>query len=271
MQVRALPALLVLTLTAGTPLPHDDEPMTMALLSYADPSYLDRLREVARPDGWGLTYAWDAYQDGSVNPESTAYAITTALVLQAFLDAGEIGPQERAIAERWSRCCFTDGFYWYSDQPSDAIFTPNVTSMMASVMYRLGYREQATEAFEKLFATAKPGPIWAYSDVTRFDNDLLHHTYTVWGIEAYREAGGSVPWPREQVARTVAEFNGSKDDWQMGSVGMRRAFLTCFAPDLWWPERVGRATLTEQRHLARSYAHVELALALEASGCQEIP
>jgi hypothetical protein len=217
---------LTLLLTGSQVAAADDEPMTHALLSYADPAYLDVLRESARPNGWGLTYAWDAYDDGSENPDSTAYAITTALVLQAFLDAGEVGPAERAIAQRWSRCCFSDGFYWYSDQPADAIFTPNVTSMMASVMYRLGYTEQAEEAFQRMF---QDGPRWLYSDGTGdWPNDLLHHGYTLWGIERYRDAGGQVPWSRAEL---LATLDGSleREVWPAAAVAVRRAL--CHGPE----------------------------------------
>jgi hypothetical protein len=238
---RSLPAtlILVVTLSGATSPPDDTEPMAMALLSYADPSYLNRLREVAGPNGWGLTYAWDAYDDGSVNPESTAYAITTALALQAFLDAGDIGPAERAIAERWSRCCFSGGFYWYSDQPADAIFTPNVSAMMAGVMYRLGHTEQADEAITRLVQSWP----WRYSERTDKPNDLLHEAYTYWGIEVYRQAGGTVqvPWTPRQAVERMDRIT-IDTDWPLAGVAVRNAYARCFAamPPLPLPDPANR-------------------------------
>jgi hypothetical protein len=39
-------------------------------------------------------------------------------------------------------------------------------------------------------------------------NDLLHHIYTLWGIETYRDCGGRVklPWTREQAIASVDKF-----------------------------------------------------------------
>lgn len=39
--------------------------------------------------GWGLPFSWDAFSDGSVNPESTIYGITVAWGVKAFLDYAE--------------------------------------------------------------------------------------------------------------------------------------------------------------------------------------
>src|SRR5690606_12000299 len=38
---------------------------------------------------WGLPFAWDAFGDGSENPEHNAYTITTAVAVQALLDVYE--------------------------------------------------------------------------------------------------------------------------------------------------------------------------------------
>lgn len=243
---RALPALLALVLSSGSPSPDDGEPMTRALLSYADPAYLEVLREQAGPNGWGLTFAWDAFEDGTVNPDSTAYAITTALVLQAFLDADQEPPP--GIAERWTDY-FSDGFYWYSDQPSDAIFTPNVSAMMASVMYRLGYTEQADDAIRRLVETAQDGPTWRYSDAHDSDNDALHHLYTVWGIESYRARGGSVPihWT---AAEALAATPPNVGYWPTAASAMRAEFARCFTagpvPDV--QHGVGRFAQRDAAH-----------------------
>ena len=35
--------------------------------------------------GWGVPIAWDAYGDGSINPENTEYSISTAIVIDALL------------------------------------------------------------------------------------------------------------------------------------------------------------------------------------------
>jgi hypothetical protein len=227
---RALPVLLAIALfVAGLPAPGDDDEVLWPLLSYGDPAYVGLIRDSAGPHGWERPFAWDAFSDGSVNPAGTAYAVRTAFALYALLDADAIGPQEQAIAAAWNACCFTDGFWWYSEH--DPIYTPNASAMMAGVMQRMGYTEQADAAIRRLVASADPGPVWRYSEATGAKvNDLIHHVYTLWGIEQYRTHGGAVeiPWTAEEAAAAMAERTDVAD-WPGGGPAARYAFAACFA------------------------------------------
>jgi len=40
--------------------------------------------------GWGLPGAWDAFGDGTINPENSQFTITNALVMQGLLDAVKV-------------------------------------------------------------------------------------------------------------------------------------------------------------------------------------
>lgn len=227
----------------------------------------DTLWEHAAPHGWGLPYEWDAYRDGTVNPETTAYAITTALVLNGLLDAGLADERAADVAVAWAGCCWSDGFFWYSDQPHDAIYTPNVSSMLAGVIFRfvherpdlfaLEEREalssRANSAMTRLFATARPGPEWAYSDFEDRPNDLLHHVYTLWGAELYRQFGGSVPWSADDAARAM---RGREDTfvWPAAAPAMRYAFASCWAPKFAQASDLEREAIS-----ARDAAHRALA------------
>ena len=80
--------------------------------------------------GWGLSYAWDAFNDDVVNPADTIYSYTTAAAGLAFLDGYEVLGDERwlDLALEASKtlvsvtCCWDDGTratIWYSDQAND--------------------------------------------------------------------------------------------------------------------------------------------------------
>lgn len=159
----------------------------------------------AGPHGWGLTYAWDAYQDGSVNPASAAYAIRTALGMQAQLDADTADQHTADVALAWGRF-WSPGWYWYSDQPADAIDTPNSNAMLAGVTFRLvTERPDLFTAAERAAIEARAdaavrhlvsqGPVWPYSSRGGM-NDARHAAYIGCGLMTYRAAGGSVaiPW-----------------------------------------------------------------------------
>lgn len=121
-----------------------DEPMTAALVLMAEGNRDDAIPDYTAPErhmrclqyllqhsdedgngivGWGLPQAFDAFQDASTNPPNTAYTITTALVLQAFVECHEkASPTEQrhieqliAVALRhWHREIFHKDFFGYS-------------------------------------------------------------------------------------------------------------------------------------------------------------
>lgn len=57
-----------------------------------DPAALHYLQAtLSQPNPYGLTYAWDAFSDGTVNPASTIYTVTLFQVGEVLLDAYKAG------------------------------------------------------------------------------------------------------------------------------------------------------------------------------------
>ena len=170
----------------------------------ADPS---RLISLAGPRGWGLPFTWDTFGHGHPNPPGTAYACTTALSIEALIDAGSADEGTVDIARSWGDC-WTDSWYWYSESPCDAIYTPNAVALLAGATARLSrddaIRARADAAVERLIET-RDGLHWRYASDRTAHNCLIHDAFVLWGIETYRTAGGSVPVPwTPQEARTLA-------------------------------------------------------------------
>ncbi|MBX3598634.1 MAG: hypothetical protein KF874_13775 [Rhizobiaceae bacterium] len=189
-------------------------PMAFALLASAgahlNDSSLTRtaadwlVTNANKASGWGLGFAWDAFQDGSVNPSDTTYGITTALGVSALLDAyeqtGEAFYADAALrALTYYQQSFTaterGGFFWYSDQPADAINTPNVSSMMmgqyaraGKLFHRADFMRLASLAAQQLLADAKTvngARFWSYYDRTERPNDAVHAAYIVRGLQEF--------------------------------------------------------------------------------------
>jgi hypothetical protein len=196
--------------------------------------------------GWGLPQAWDAFQDGSTNPENHPYTITTAIVMNGLLDALAIpsfwSEQERdetrrllgRVALRWCKEVWSEGFgggfFWYSPSRADAIFTVNAPSMLLGSISRfLAAHGSALSAEERRLVGDRADalaraivntvrlrdgrPYWDYMAVPNVlnlqrPNDLVHHVYTVWGIETYRDCGGRVelPWTRAAACSSINAF-----------------------------------------------------------------
>jgi hypothetical protein len=177
-----------------------------------------------RPTGWGTPWAWDPFADGTTNPAHTSYAITTALAIDALLDAGRFGAADAEVLVRWARASWSDGFYWYSVRRQDAIYTPNVSAMLAGVTARAlaGYAELFKPADRQLlrqrvhasFARlVREAPAWPYSDLQLTPNDLSHQAYILWGGERYRDAGGDPGWSRAEALASLDRY------WQGGKLG----------------------------------------------------
>lgn len=93
--------------------------------------YLQRAIDSAKKNGYGLGYAWDAFQDGTINPDSTDYTITlTDHVGLAYVSAYKSGvlPKEYLIdiLERVLTMPMADSLnngicISYSDSPFDQI------------------------------------------------------------------------------------------------------------------------------------------------------
>ena len=225
-----------------------------------------RLRAAELPTGWGMPWEWDAFGDGSVNPTSTAYALTTGLVIHALLDAGE--PVELRIAEDWST-----RLDWYSDRRSDAIWTPSAAAIIASAAARMGYLTEAQTIFDRLgvgrFA-------WQYSDRQPIVNDLTNYVYILWGGELARDAGVDVPWTRGEALASLGRYGGvyptdvelSEDmirrldgPWEVSGAGAALALVSMYGSVGTWRTRTVDA-LVESRVLPRFAVHALLGLTL---------
>jgi hypothetical protein len=159
--------------------------------------------------GWGLPFAWDAFQDGSTNPASTIYGITTAIAVRGLLDVYGLTKDESyaetaRLALDYYQRFYTrtqeHGFFWYSDQASDAIATYNVSSMLlgqyaraARLFGRKDYEELARRAVRDLWEKRRDtehGTDWPYSDFANRPNDAVHAAYIVQGLLDYQAALG---------------------------------------------------------------------------------
>lgn len=203
------------------------------------------LDEDGKP-GWGLPQAWNAFQDGSVNPRNHPYTITTAIVLNGMLDALAdqslltSAKRERSVrlagqvVVRWCREVWSDGygggFFWYSPNPADAIFAVNTPSMFLGSIVRLIHdHPEALSAEERRLVEDRAdalaraivntvelragSPFWDYMAWPnirnlRRPNDLVHHVYTVMGIETYRDCRSrlQLPWTRTGALRSLDSF-----------------------------------------------------------------
>jgi hypothetical protein len=177
----------------------------------------DWLAADERSSGWGTPWAWDPFGDGTTNPPNTSYAITTALAVDALLDADRFGAREAAMLVYWGRSAWSDGFYWYSVRPQDAIYTPNVSAMLAGVTARALVthsdlfsptdrqllRRRVRASFSRLSKEALACP---YSARQLTPNDLSHQIYVLWGGERYRDAGGDPGWTRAEALASLDRY-----------------------------------------------------------------
>ena len=170
--------------------------------------------------GWGLSYPWDAYGDGVVNPADTIYSYTTAAAALALLDGyAVLGDEKYLEAARQAgaaltvdTCCWRDGDHvsvWYDDQPNDqrnerqvhnvnglalAAFTrldeatgdsryADLTSAMAEHLIEEQGEGYAQENYGK---TRVADSNWAYSQAEPGrPNDLIHEAFIVEGLLTY--------------------------------------------------------------------------------------
>jgi hypothetical protein len=199
--------------------------------------------------GWGLPQSWDAFSDGTFNPTNQPYTITTAIVLNGLMDSlaladfwshaerKEIDAVMANVAVRWCKEIWSKGYgggyFWYSPSAVDDIFAVNSPSMFTGSLARLlhehadafsrgdralvqGRADDMARAIVSTVELRQGLPFWDYRPnyKPRQANDLLHHIYTLWGIETYRDCGGRVklPWNREQAIASVDKF------WKNGQI-----------------------------------------------------
>jgi hypothetical protein len=196
--------------------------------------------------GWGVPEAWDAFNDGSVNPPNHEYTITTAFVMQGLMDAlvcpGVLSPKKLArtrkilketalswISQLWTEGT-DEGFFQYSAGANDRYFVINASAMFLGVLSRLldeqpglfgtGERESlsrivdlAARGVVKEAQIRDAGPFWKYYRFIRDPsrdglNDLCHHGFVIWGMELYRKHRGQAQfaWSTDQSIRSIDAF-----------------------------------------------------------------
>lgn len=198
-----------------------------------------RLAPDGRP-GWGLPCAWDH------RPANTVYTITTAVALEGLLDAlgldlwsaaesAEALTLVRGVCGRWARELWVEGYSggYFAYSPCDMaapFFCINAPAVCLGALARLLaahgpalpgderrlLQSRADALAAAIVATAElreGAPFWEYIAQpnpldSKRPNDLIHHAYILWGVETYREAGGSVPlpWAREPAIGSLDRF-----------------------------------------------------------------
>lgn len=198
--------------------------------------------------GWGLPQAWDAFSDGTINPENHPYSITTSIVIEGLLDSltidnfwtkneeKEIKELIREVTLFWLDNIYIGdenlGYIGYSPEKTDMQNCPNISGMFLShlvkTITRHGdiFNESDREfVIQRMHAIAnmlinevnlEEGlPYWQYIEYEKTDispNDLIHHIYTLWGIEEYRAHFNNIeiPFTLDNSLASVNKF--IKDD-----------------------------------------------------------
>ncbi|MBL4684632.1 MAG: hypothetical protein JKY37_08600 [Nannocystaceae bacterium] len=139
---------------------------------------------------FGLSEAWDAFGDGTINPAYTAYTWQSGMVaLGVAKIARVLGDLEHpeadsvrdfgvALVQRWDSS-YTEvadgGYWWYSTQPSDAIAVHNTSglvSMASQILFEsgapasLGDRPPAVAdlLWARMSGNPSAGYVWNYGD-----------------------------------------------------------------------------------------------------------
>ncbi|OSZ71681.1 hypothetical protein CAP37_20945 [Hydrogenophaga sp. IBVHS1] len=163
--------------------------------------------------GWGVPVAWDAYGDGSVNPASTEYTISTAIVVDALLTWSErdadapareiMDTIDRALLPYLDRAMRSpSGLIPYSLRVSDRPYnTFNPAAYLAGQLQRFSRKTQdpmrqmqlrtvADDTMRVMLEHRQDSPLkgrwyWNYSVQEEVANDLPHAGYIIDGIRTY--------------------------------------------------------------------------------------
>ena len=157
--------------------------------------------------GFGLSYTYDAFSDGTTNPSTAIYTVTTAFAAMAFLDGYLVSGNSTYLtrAEECTTTMLTDcwGFVnvsdmgaWYSDQAADqgagssfCVFNPN--GILLAILKRLntinGTSFNATKeaGIKALLTDYEQATGWWYYGTAGAGggtNKLGHHTLIIEGL-----------------------------------------------------------------------------------------
>lgn len=186
----------------------------------------------AEATGWGLPFAWDAFGDGTPNPASTVYGVTTALAVRALFDTYDLTKDVRyrdtaKAALDYYRKFFTEthngGYFWYSDQPQDNIDVHNISAILMGQYARAAkhfaqepYADIAKKTRDHLIANRRAignSFYWPYSVKTDRPNDLVHASYIAQGFIDYQKYSDSDADSDGEV-RYLLEFFGDQTIWE---------------------------------------------------------
>jgi len=200
-------------------------------------AFLTRMYALQNPDGgYGLNYAWDAHQDGTVNPANTSYTVTSAgYVAPVLLDAYRHNPAAvpRALVQQQfdliatmpridtsaGRCIS------YSRHANDAqpgFCVHNVSAGAAGFLLEAGRYGFAVPwwivmgiAARELSALNRTTRFWPYKDSTApAPQDSDHNSYTIEGMY-------ELAFPAAYSAAYVAMFAAPDGTAQAPIVYMR--------------------------------------------------
>ncbi|MHB2266548.1 hypothetical protein [Aliihoeflea sp. PC F10.4] len=175
--------------------------------------------------GWGLSHAWDAFQDGTVNPADTIYGITQGFAVKGLLAVYELtGDELYADTARKALDYYLsaageyveDGLVFrYSDQQADRPFEVYNIGAYLAPQYRkaadlLGsshYESVAALTIQSLAAKTQRLPsgaaFWNYGDYNPNQfNDATHAGFFLYGMSA----GGAPEGLVEGVSAYLLEF-----------------------------------------------------------------
>ncbi len=233
--------------------------------------------------GWGVPVAWDAYGDGSVNPENTEYSISTAIVVDALLGWLDyvddqrkleiLAMVEKALTPYLPETMRTPaGLLPYSLLPNDRKYdTFNSAVYLAGQMQRYAQLVESSDLKEALESAAdstmkallkhkKKAPktaswFWDYSVQENIPNDLPHAGYIIEGVITYIESNGrlSAALNKDKIFGHLLDFfdkNGVVRGWP------------AFRPEITTPPRLYDLSIAAQlmcRFRGKTAANVFLA------------
>lgn len=188
--------------------------------------------------GWGVPIAWDAYGDGSINPENTEYSISTAITVDALLGwieyvddetrAEVLGLVESALEPYLPESMRTPaGMLPYSLMVGDRKYdTFNSAVYLAGQMQRFAVitpHPELKEALElaadstmsalisnKKIAEDSGSWYWNYSIQEDNPNDLPHAGYIIEGVLTYIDNQGRLApnFDRNNIFQHLMDFFG---------------------------------------------------------------
>lgn len=151
--------------------------------------------------GWGLPYAWDAYQDGTVNPVTTTYTVSLVAVGEVLLQAYVAGVVDRTVISSVltrlyaiPRLAVSGGYCLsYSSAAADNQPTYCVHNVNAGVAAFLVRAQRATmppaawwQSMITKYEVTKYDPNardWRYMDGGSYLNDPAHTGYNVASLQ----------------------------------------------------------------------------------------